>query len=74
MTDPMQVRINIDRDDPAAYQVEFLNKVSHTSLVTVLVDLLNRLTSEVETGQSIHPELAVTPIPGGDDDIFGGSG
>lgn len=73
MSEPEEIRILIDRDDPLAYQVQFVNQVNHIHLVSVLHDLINRLITQVDVGQTEHPELTVLPIPGGDDDIFGGA-
>ena len=67
----MEVRILINKDNE--YQVEFRDKVRLNILVPVLHDLLTRLEEEVVPGQTAHPELTLEPIPGGDDDIFGGS-
>lgn len=73
MSAPATILIEIDPEDPAAYQVTFARPIRHAVVMNVLADLLNRMVEQVELGQTEHPELTVTPIPGGDDDIFGGS-
>jgi len=64
-----QICVRWDPDNLEAYEAMF-HKVHFEQAIAVLEDLRNRMIQQVKLGQTEHPELEVTPVPGGEDDVL----
>lgn len=64
-----EIHIRWDPENLDSYEVIF-EKVQYNQGIAVLRNLIEQMEEQVEVGQTEQPELNVTPIPGGNDDIL----
>jgi len=64
-----EIRVRWDPDNLEAYEALF-HKVHFEQGIAILKDLMERMIEQVKVGQTEHPELEVTPVAGGEDDVL----